>query len=212
MKILLAAIVVAPVAWVLLALGQERSTAAFATQGGGLQAGAFVRPLLFLAAAGLLLGILGTLRFSPLGAIVIGALFTTSSALLMVAPARVLDVFGDFYVAGRHVDLAAPIRSGTTMVLGVLLLVGAVSVQRWRRWPRSGDEPPQQAMAAERPLGTEGLGLTPAFRDREFDRDLAREFGREPEITVRNTTMPEPWQEPFDDRRAAPAGRPPGAW
>src|SRR5688572_23507375 len=121
-RTLIAAIVIAPLAWVLLALGQERAADAFAgtSHGGALHADDFVRPLLLLAAAGLLLGVLGTLRFSPLGATVIGVVYASSYTMLLVAPSRVVDMFSDdVWVAGRHLDLAAPIRTGTTMVLGV---------------------------------------------------------------------------------------------
>jgi hypothetical protein len=68
-----------------------------------------------------------------------------------------------------QVDLATPVRTGTTLLLGSLLLVGVVSVQRWRRWPQAAVEsaaavlPDELVPAApehERPIGAEGLGLT----------------------------------------------------
>src|SRR5258705_10571570 len=123
---LITAIVVAPLAWVLLALGQDRSAKAFADANGSgaLHADDFVRPLLLLAAAGLLLGILGTLRVSPLGAMAIGVVYTSSYTMLLVAPSRVVDVFADdVWVAGRHLDRAPPLRTVTTLVLGGRLLL-----------------------------------------------------------------------------------------
>src|SRR5205085_12467393 len=93
-----------------------------------------------------------------------------TSTMLLVAPTGVMKLFSsDVSVAGHHVDLAAPIRSGTAMVLGVLLLVGAISMQRWRRWPRPAGPQPEEA-APERPLGNDGLGLAPPYEDREPDR------------------------------------------
>jgi hypothetical protein len=145
---LIVAIVVAPLAWVLLALGQDRSAGAFpgADQGGAPHAGDFLRPVLLLALAGLLLGVLGTLRISPLGATVIGVAYTLSYTMLLLAPSQVRNLFThDLSLAGRHVDLAAPIRTGTTMVLGVMLLVATASMQRWRRWPGPAD-PPDETM------------------------------------------------------------------
>ncbi|MEU7868283.1 hypothetical protein [Dactylosporangium sp. NPDC049140] len=182
-RTLIAAIVVAPLAWVLLALGQERSANAFAgtSHGSALRPDDFLRPLLLLAAAGLLLGILGTLRFSPLGAAVIGVLYASSYTMLLVAPSRVVDLFSDdVWVAGRHLDLAAPIRTGTTMVLGVLLLIGAVSGQRWRSWPRPAGSAPEKAPAEDRPVGIDGLGLRDPNRDAE------------PEPAARYRTAPAP--------------------
>ncbi|WP_238013679.1 hypothetical protein KZZ52_54835 [Dactylosporangium sp. AC04546] len=179
-RTLIAAIVIAPLAWVLLALGQVRSTDAFADD--TLHAGDFVRPVAFLAAAGLVLGLLGTLRFSPLGATVIGVLYTLSYTMLLVAPAKTMSLFNDdLWVAGKHIDLTAPIRSGTTMVLGVLLLIAAASMQRWRRWPYPQAEAPEPTDTTNRPLGVEGLGLASAYRDTE------------PESTVRYPTTSEPY-------------------
>lgn len=195
---LLASIVVGPLAWVLLALGQQRSAAAFAgADRGALHPGDFVRPLLLLTAAGLLLGILGTLRFSPLGAMVIGVLYTLSNTMLLVAPYGVLHLITDnLTVAGRHVDLAGPIRSGTTMVLGVLMLVGAISVQRWRPWPRAAD-----------PAADPATGDRRAFDGAEPFPPYER---AEPRLNARSATSGAPydtntpaWPDAIDD----PAGR-----
>jgi hypothetical protein len=180
---LIAAIVIAPLAWVLLAFGQDRSAAAFAAESvGGLHRGDFVRPLQYLAAAGLLLGLIATLRFSPLGALATGVAYTSSFALLLIAPNDVMNVFRHgLSVAGHHADPATPIRTGTTPLLGVLLLVAALSVGRWRRWPRSTDSSSGTAVWEDRPLGADGLGLTPANRG-----------AAEPEFAARFVSSPEP--------------------
>ncbi|WP_327004567.1 hypothetical protein OHA72_57695 [Dactylosporangium sp. NBC_01737] len=192
---LITAIIVAPLAWVLLAIGQQRSVAAFS---GDLQPAEFVRPLLVLAAAGLLLGVLGTLRFSPLGAMAIGIVYIFSNTMLLASPSTVMRVFtDDLHVAGRHIDLTAPIRTGTTMVLGVLLLVGATSVQRWRRWPRpAGDGAPATGVE-DRPLGVDGLGLDIPQQDTE------------PEPSVRYVTSPDPYAT---SRRGTSASDAPYGW
>ncbi|WP_165440058.1 hypothetical protein [Micromonospora kangleipakensis] len=39
-------------------------------------------------------------------------------------------------MAGQHADLATPVRTGTTLLIGAAILVAVPSVQRWRRWPR----------------------------------------------------------------------------
>lgn len=183
---LIVAIVVAPLAWLLLALGQAESAGAFPGIGGALHPGDFVQPVAVLAGAGLLLGILGLLRLSPLGALVTGVVYTLSYTMLLVAPSQVVELAGrDLSVAGRHIDPVAPIRTGTTMLLGVILLVGAVSMRRWQRWPARADEAAEAMTASERLVGTDGLGLSPWYRDPE------------PETAIRypalHATAPEPY-------------------
>src|SRR5215475_9993128 len=93
-RTLIAAVVITPLAWILMAFGQDHSAQAFANgaNGGSLHGGDFFRPVLFLAAAGLILGLIATLRISPLGAVLAGFVYTVSYLALLVAPARVLDL------------------------------------------------------------------------------------------------------------------------
>jgi hypothetical protein len=68
---------------------------------------------------------------------VIGIVYTSSYTLLLIAPKGALELLtNDLSVAGRHADLTTPIRTGTTVVLGLLLLVAGLSIGRWRRWPK----------------------------------------------------------------------------
>jgi len=131
---LIVALVVGSVAWVLLAFGLDRSGEAFAAdRGGALQAHDFLKPLLLLAVAGLLLGIIGTLRLSRLGPLVLGIAYTFSYTLLLVAPERLMDLFtANLSVAGRHADLSTPIRTGTSLLVGILLLLGSIRAGRRR--------------------------------------------------------------------------------
>ena len=173
---LIAAAVIAPLAWILLAFGQDRSMEAFtrAHSSGAFHTGDFVRPLEYLAVAGLLLGLIATLRLSPLGALVTGAVYVSSYALLLVSPRWLLGLFGhNLSIAGHDADPTIPIRTGTTVLLGALLLVGAFSVGRWRRWPRTYER--VAAVPDEAPLGADGL---------EPERDA------EPELAVRYTARP----------------------
>src|SRR5688500_18637294 len=129
---LIAAAVVAPLAWLLLAFGQDRSMRVLP---GGQAAGerttsGLVRPAVGLAVAGILLGLLASLRVSPLGAVVTGIAYSAS----YLAPDRVAAALPDrLSIAGRSVDPTLPLRTGTTLMIGVLLLVGVVSAGRWRR-------------------------------------------------------------------------------
>jgi hypothetical protein len=135
---MLAAIVIAPLAWLLLAFGQDTSLQAFADRGpdGSLDSGDFLRPLLFLAAAGLLLGLIATLRFSPLGAVLTGVMYAGSYVLLLAEPRNVLRALPkNVSIFGWHADTTTPLRTGTTLLVGALLLVALVSIGRWRRWP-----------------------------------------------------------------------------
>lgn len=185
---LIAAIVITPTAWILLAFGQDRSAQAFvnAHVNGAFHTGDFVRPLQYLAAAGLLLGLLATLRFSPLGAVLAGVLYASSYVALLFAPQGILNLFTtNLSVAGRHADLTLPIRTGTTLLLGALMLVGAASVGRWRRWPRPADRTAGESVAdGDRPVGADGLGLMPPSRSTE------------PELAVRYAARPAPTPEP----------------
>lgn len=136
---LIAAAVIAPLAWILLAFGQDRSVQVIAAgdQAGHLSGSAFLRPVLVLAAAGLLLGLLATLRFSPLGATVAGACYAATYLLLLAAPGGVLSFFPhNLSIAGRQADMSTPIRTGTSLALGGMMLVALVSVGRWRGRPR----------------------------------------------------------------------------
>jgi hypothetical protein len=78
---------------------------------------------------------------------------------LLVDPKRLLRLFNhDFTVAGRHADPTTPIRTGTTLLLGALLLVSVVSVGRWRRWPLPAvDEPTPVSQRDRLPAGLEQI-------------------------------------------------------
>ncbi|MEU5723101.1 hypothetical protein ABZ783_14900 [Micromonospora sp. NPDC047738] len=167
----IAAAIVGPSAWILFALGQDRSAQAFADaqNGGALDGGDLVRPALVLAAAGILLGLVATLRISPLGATLTGLFYSASYLGLLVSPASLMKLLDhEPTLAGYQVDLAAPVRTGTTLLVGSLLLVAVVSVRRWQRWPQpeadgpgalQPDEILSPATQKDRPLGVDGLGL-----------------------------------------------------
>jgi hypothetical protein len=134
----IAALVIAPVAWLLLSFGQAESlkNAEGRPDTAVVSAHGFLQPLLFLAAAGILLGIIATLRFSPLGAVLAGAAYLGLYALLLADPHRVLDALPkNVSIAGLHADATTPLRTGTAALVGAMMLVAVVSTKRWRRWP-----------------------------------------------------------------------------
>ncbi len=192
---LIAALVIAPLAWLLVAYGEDRSAQAFANaqSTGAFDATDFLRPVLLLGAAGLLLGLIATLRFSPVGATVAGAGYATSYAMLLVAPDGVMRLFRHHLsVAGRQADLGTPLRTGTALLLGATMIVAVASVGRWRRWPRTEaadatDGVPPARLDEDRPLGADGL-TGPDARD---DRDPFPS-GRDPLPSGRDPFIPGP--------------------
>ena len=139
---LIAAMFVAPLSWLLLAIGQDRSAQVLAgpRTGGVFDTGDLVRPVICLAGAGLLLGLLATLRFSPLGAVLTGAGYAAGYLALLVDPDGVLGLFPrQLSVAGHSVDPTTPLRTGTTLLLGILMVVAAVGAARWRRRPAAAE-------------------------------------------------------------------------
>ncbi|NUT20956.1 MAG: hypothetical protein HOV77_17385 [Hamadaea sp.] len=134
---LIAALVIAPLSWFLLAIGQSTSLRVLDDASSAAPSGAdILRPLVFLAVGGLMLGLIATLRMSPLGAVLTGVLYTGSYILLLIAPNAVLDALSkDISFGGLRADLAMPLRTGTSALVGSMLLLALVSVGRWRRWP-----------------------------------------------------------------------------
>jgi hypothetical protein len=153
----IAAIVIAPAAWLLIAFGQTQSGSAFgkAASSGAWPAGDFVSPLLLLAGAGILLGLIGTLRFSPLGATLTGLFYIASYVAVMIAGNDAYKLINyKIRILKREAALDSPVISGTTLLLGALLLVSVISTSRWRRWPSpalatAGTDDPTATSAAE---------------------------------------------------------------
>ncbi|MEU4678963.1 hypothetical protein [Micromonospora sp. NPDC023737] len=223
-KTVIAALIVGPLAWVLLAAGQGRSLRVFADAqdtGAAPGAGALLKPLLVLAAAGLLLGLIATVRVSPLGSVLTGLAYAVSYLGLLFSPAWVLDLLSHkLGVAGYQIDLLTPVRTGTTLLLGLLLVVGVVSVQRWRRWPQPDTDgqtvdvpdkmiPP--ASERDRPLGADGLGST---KQGEDPTEPGKADGPEPAMvggpqwidSLRRDTANEPRQSDATHWQSPPQG------
>ena len=172
---LLAGVVAAPATWLLIAFGQGQSTQ---TVERWLDRGTFdsvdlIQPAAYLAAAGVVLGLVATLRISPLGPLVAGLLLAGVYAGLFADPFSVRDrVPDDWTLFGDHIPLRTPLTNGTLLLVGVLLIMSVFSAQRWRTWPaaeptavaeRTGVEPEAGAEPADMP-GEADLpaGETPA--------------------------------------------------
>lgn len=133
---LIAGLVAAPLAWLLLAAGQHRSRE---TVEGWEAAGAFdtaelIGPALLLLAVGVPLGLLGTLRWSPVGPLVAGLLLLLPTAGMFVDPFWTFDlVDAQWELFGQTLALREPAGNGTMLVLGALLVMAVFSAHRWRR-------------------------------------------------------------------------------
>lgn len=141
---LLAGVVAAPLTWVMIAAGQSGSDR---TISGWVEADSFnwanlLEPTVYLGIAGLLLGLLGTLRFSPAGPLAAGALLVTPYAGMFADPFAVRDaVPGNWKLFGDDLPLRLPLDNGTLLLVGVLLVMATFSIQRWRRWPVAAPNP-----------------------------------------------------------------------
>ncbi|MBC9007032.1 hypothetical protein, partial [Micromonospora aurantiaca (nom. illeg.)] len=132
----LAGLAVAPVTWVLVTLGQDGSerTVDRWVEIGTYSTPNLIEPAVYLGVAGILLGLLGTLRFSPFGPLVAGLLLAVPYLGLFVAPFGVRDrVPDDLKLLGDPLPLRDPLDNGTLFLIGVLLLMAVFSTSRWRR-------------------------------------------------------------------------------
>jgi hypothetical protein len=135
---LVAGLVAAPIVWVLVSLGQSDSAATIDrwAETSTFHTARLIEPAVYLAAAGIVLGLIATLRISPLGPAVAGLLLAAPYVGMFASPLRVRSaVPGGWHVFGQALPLRLPLDNGTILMLGVLLFMSIFSVQRWRRWP-----------------------------------------------------------------------------
>ncbi len=135
---LLAGIAAAPLVWILLALGQDGSASTITTwaETSAFNTARLIEPAVYLGAAGIVLGVLATLRWSPLGPLLAGLLLMAPYVGMFIAPLRVRSaVPGGWRLFGDPLPLRLPLDNGTLFFLGLLLAMAAFSLQRWRRWP-----------------------------------------------------------------------------
>ncbi|TDB75780.1 hypothetical protein [Micromonospora sp. KC723] len=161
----LAGLVVAPITWVLVTLGQDGSgrTVDRWVEIGTYSTPNLIEPAVYLGVAGVLLGLLATLRVSPLGPLVAGLLLVTPYVGMFVAPFAVLDRIPDGWrILGDPLPLSLPVRDGTLFLIGLALLMATFSVQRWRRWPARATPEATAAPADDAPpVNTFTLGDWP---------------------------------------------------
>ncbi|MFE0589680.1 hypothetical protein [Micromonospora echinospora] len=200
----LAGLVVAPVTWVLVALGQDGSgrTIDRWVELGTFNTANLIEPAVYLGVAGLLFGLVGMLRVSPLGPLVAGLLLIAPYVGMLVAPFDVRDQLPDNWkVFGDPLPLLLPVRNGTLFLIGVALLVAVFSGQRWRRWPRPAPAPGPEtgpAASAEEPTFALTDFDSPARSDDRDTPPLSLGYPDEPptEPLPRRTAGASPWSQP----------------
>ncbi|MFV2019825.1 hypothetical protein [Micromonospora sp. LOL_023] len=164
----LSGLAVAPICWLLIALGQTTSTRTITdwVSDGRYHTAALLVPAAFLLVAGLSLGLLGTLRVSPLGPLVAGLALAAPYVAMFVDPLRTREIIGTpWQILGEPVVLLQPVENGTLALLGVLLSTAVLSRRRWQSGLAGADPagPTDPATVAE-PLPVRPLG--------EFDPSL----------------------------------------
>ena len=135
---LIAGVVAALLAWLLLATGQLGwlTTVDDWEVAGTYDTAELIGPGIALAVVGVLLGVLGMLRWSPTGPVAAGVLLTAPAVVMFVNPFQMSEwVADEWRLFGQDLAPLLPVRNGTLLVLGVLLLMAVFSTQRWRRWP-----------------------------------------------------------------------------
>jgi hypothetical protein len=152
---LIAGVVAALLAWLLLATGQLGwlTTVDDWEAAGTYYTAELIGPGIVLAVVGVLLGVLGTLRWSPAGPVAAGVLLTAPAVVMFANPFQMSEwVADEWRLFGQDLAPLLPVRNGTLLVLGLLLLMAVFSKQRWQRWPstdaqESGTGPDTDAAA-----------------------------------------------------------------
>ena len=127
---LIAGVVIAPLAWFLIAFGQGAMS-----RGQSLNdfQGDFILGGLLVVGVGLLLGVISSLRISPVGALVAALAYLGASMFALFARQDALKVFSQEVKIGDYTtNLADPLNSSVLAVVGGMLLIAVFSPARWR--------------------------------------------------------------------------------
>lgn len=127
---LVAGVIIAPLAWFLIAFGQAAMTERLTLSSSEAD---FLFGGLLLIGVGLIIGLISSMRTSPVGALVAAAIFLGGSVYFLLAPSSASELFGDTKLVGNYeVVLSTPLHSGVLAVVGGVLLVAVFSPARWR--------------------------------------------------------------------------------
>jgi hypothetical protein len=137
---LLAGVVAAPLVWLLIAAGQTQwqGTVTEWTAAGRFDTADLIVPGIFLAVAGIVLGLLATLRVSPVGPLVAGLLLLIPTVGMFIHPFDAAEMISDedgWVLLDQAIRPRLPVGNGTLLMLSALLLIAIFSASRWRRLP-----------------------------------------------------------------------------
>jgi hypothetical protein len=137
---LIAGVVLAPIVWAAAAYGQA-VTAQVSANGAPTS---FESKMLIAAAAfvgaGLVFGIIGTLRLSPVGPLVAGLAYLACYGFAIAAPGTAKDAFDRVTKVGDYqIHYASALTTGLIPVLGAAALMAVFSAGRWRTWPTGAE-------------------------------------------------------------------------
>jgi hypothetical protein len=186
LKSLLAGVVAAPLVWLLIAAGQTQwqGTVAEWNAAGRFDTADLIVPGVFLAVAGIVLGLLATLRVSPVGPLVAGLLLLIPTVGMFIHPFNAAEMISDedgWVLLDQAIRPRLPVANGTLLMLSALLLIAIFSASRWRRLPAVAAAPvavdtdvpptpgPAPVVVDDRPAEPEPDEEPP------LERDLARE-------------------------------------
>ncbi|MBO0871642.1 MAG: hypothetical protein J2P15_24080 [Micromonosporaceae bacterium] len=194
---LIAGIIAAPVAWLLIGWGQLDLAKPMATaaQTGTFHTNDFIKPFVILAVAGIVVGLVASLRLSPVGPLVAGAALVAPYVSLLIAPSYTFRQFNKSThpVLKQVSNLVLPLTSGLALVLGLVLLVAVLSAARWRRWPK--DEFPS-ASGTSTLTGTTWSSPSWSSTGTDTDSDSSAAGSNEETQPVAAATG-SPWQTPL---------------
>lgn len=131
---LIAGIVVGIVGWILIGVAQAKIGSDAVSGINTHSWGHYSVALLLLAVAGLLIGLIASTRVSPIGPFVAGAAYVLLQLAYVTWPNFLNWLPGSLF--GQHDVWTRPMSSGMFAVLGLVLLVGVLSLRRWQRWPK----------------------------------------------------------------------------
>ncbi|NUT36778.1 MAG: hypothetical protein HOV79_27295 [Hamadaea sp.] len=134
---LIAGVVIAPLTWAVVAFGQAVTGEVFKDGPISGYESKLAIAAAALVGAGLIFGLIGTLRVSPVGPLVAALAYLGSYAVLVFAPRTAYDLFdrSTNNVAGYDIPYFQPLVSGVIPLLGGVLLMAVFSAGRWRAWP-----------------------------------------------------------------------------
>ncbi len=127
---LVAGVVFAPLAWFLIALGQGAMTEGVTLSSSKND---YLLGGLLIVGVGLMLGLIGSLRSSPVGALFTAVIYLGFSIYAFISPLTDIDLFGRIWKVGSYdVVLATPVNHGVLAAIGGMMLIAIFSPARWR--------------------------------------------------------------------------------